>query len=254
MGLAIRIATGLAALGLAGSVAACSSSTTPSGVVSSASSALSSASSFASSAASSVSSAASSLNNSSSSSGGGLSGNVSIPSITGGNTKIEFDQNYLTALKTLNLTPTGTGQAQVSGNTATFPVTGGSFTLSGSTASGTIQHAGGIKLGSGATAITLDNFVLDPAANKMYGDIMVAGQTAGSHVGLFDISSSGASVQGSSGSATISGLKLTLSNDAASALNKAMNTTAIQGNFPVGTATVTLQGSGSSSSASPSTS
>lgn len=247
MSLAIRIGTGLAALGLVGALGACSSSSTPSGAVSSASSiasgAVSSASSAATSAASQASSAAGSLTTSGSASSAPLTGSATVNNITGGSTVIKFDQNYLTALNTLKLNPSATGDAQLSGDTATLPITGGNLTVTSSGAQGSIKHSGGIALHPAAATVTLTNFVLDPGANAIYADIQANGNTLASHVPFFTLNFGSAQLQSSGGTTTISNVALALSDDAATALNQATNSTAIQGNFPVGTATVTVKGS-----------
>jgi hypothetical protein len=161
---------------------------------------------------------------------------------------INFDPNFLTAVQTLNLTVGGSGKATVTNGSATFPITGGSFTYqqSGSPKfGGDVKHDGsGISLTGGPAKIEMTNFDIDPAGGKVFGDVTANGQSLGSHIALFTVDGSSAQPPQKCGSTVVEqGLKLTVAQAAADALNKAFNTTAVTANAAVGSATLTMAGS-----------
>ncbi len=221
-----RITTGVVALGLAGTLAgtltACGSSSA------------------------STSSAGSSAASSSSPSNQPL---AKIASLSGQDTQVALDPNFLTALQTLKLTPGTVGTATLNGGTLSFPITGGNvsyYSPSGPVqpyVQGKIDHQGsGISLTAGTTKVELTNFTIDPAASKLYGDVAVNGAQAASQAYLFFLDGSTLQPlsQPTPTTAVLQGTKVEISPDAAALLNKTFGTTAVMPNSLVGVAKITV--------------
>jgi hypothetical protein len=165
-------------------------------------------------------------------------------------TQVMLDSNFVSALTTLKLTPGTVGTATLQNGTLTFPITGGNVKYYNPTGpvqpyvQGEIDHQGsGISLTAGSTTVQLTNFVIDPAASKLYGDVAVNGQQAASHAYLFFLD--GSTLQPlqtpTANTAVLQGTKVEISPDAAQVLNKTFNTTAVTPNFLVGIAKITVQ-------------
>jgi hypothetical protein len=178
---------------------------------------------------------------------------ATIPSLTGQSTSVKLDSGFTGALTSLGVKPAPTGKGTVTDGTAKFPITGGNVTVykPGEVTpyvQGMIMHDGsGLSLTKGSTTVTLENFVIDPGQPAtLKGKVLANGSTLADSVTLFDL-------DGSTGTATLTGTTVRLSSDAAAALDKAFGTDAIKGGTTVGIATivVNLPGQGGSTGSMP---
>jgi hypothetical protein len=139
----------------------------------------------------------------SSSGGGGDSSSSSAPkpaaevdSLTGKSTAVKLDAGFVSALTTLGLTPGVTGTATLADGSVSFPITGGNvkYYTPGTVTpyvQGIINHDGsGLSLTAGATAVTLENFTINPGTSKLYGDVAVNGAVAVKQAYLFNLDGS----------------------------------------------------------------
>ena len=191
---------------------------------------------------------------------GGLSGGVAwadppppvadIQGLTGVSTSVALDSGFVSALKSLNVTPAPTGKATVTGGVAKFPITGGHVTVykPGDVdpyVQGKIMHQGsGLKLTKGATVVTLQNFVVDPGKPaELTGEVLAGGKVLAPSTTLFDLDGSTLkpiTTDSGAGTATLTGTTVKLSDGAASALNSAFKTDALKGGTTIGIATIVV--------------
>jgi hypothetical protein len=154
----------------------------------------------------------------------------------------------LTALK-VTPSPFGTAQVSTAG-VASFPITGGNATIYKKGAvkpyvQGTIDHQGsGLNLTAGGTKVTLENFVVHPGNNSnLTGDVLVNGMSFAKGADLFTLDGSTLKTPTLSGGvATLTGTTVYLSPTAEKALNTAFKITAIKGKIKVGVATIKATG------------
>lgn len=152
--------------------------------------------------------------------------------LTGNFTAVALDPGFVKAITALGLTPAPTGTAKFNAKTGTiaFPITGGNATIykKGDVTpyvQGKIVHDGsGLSLSAGGTTVTLENFVIDPGNNsQLTGKVLLNGKVFAPSVKLFDLD--GSTLQpptiSSAGVATLTGTTVYLSPEAAGALNKA---------------------------------
>lgn len=136
--------------------------------------------------------------------------------LRGGATEVTLDAGAAGALQSLgvNVAPTGKAYATKSG-AIRFPITRGE--VDAETLAGQIRHAGGLEFSAGKTSLTLDRYHinidgspdLSARVNRMGPD----------RIELFDVDVSGLQVGSEKGKTILSGVKLTLSDTAAGALN-----------------------------------
>ena len=109
---------------------------------------------------------------------------------------------------------------------------------------GKIYHAGsGLTLTSGATKVSLTNFVVDPGTSKLYGDVSMNGKSVVKGAELFGLD--GTTLQplqtdAAAGTATLTGTTVYVSATAAGLLNKVFKTTAVTKTLLVGIATIVI--------------
>jgi hypothetical protein len=117
--------------------------------------------------------------------------------------------------------------------TAIFPITGGTATIykkgdKTPYVQGTIDHEGsGLNLKAGSTTVTLKNFVVNPGNNSnLTGEVDLNGAVYAKSVKLFDLDGSTLKTPTISGGvATLAGTTIYVSPEAAGALNKAFKLT-----------------------------
>jgi hypothetical protein len=106
---------------------------------------------------------------------------LAVP-VTGGETRVEVTAD----VPGLGLFAGLVGSAALIGAeplTVSFPITGGD--LDGSLV-GTIAHDGsGLSLSNGATVLSLENFLIDTAAQTIFGDVSVDGALAAADAPIF---------------------------------------------------------------------
>jgi hypothetical protein len=174
---------------------------------------------------------------------------ASIPVLSGKSTAVALDANFLKALTSLGLTPSTLGTATLANGSVSFPITGGNVNyykkgVVNPYVTGNIQHDGsGLQLTAGATSVELMNFDINPGNSKLYGDVEVDNQPYAKGVYLFNLD--GSTLQplqsdAADGTAVLTGTRVLVSPDAATALDKVFSTTAVTAGLLVGVATITV--------------
>lgn len=171
-----------------------------------------------------------------------------IPTLTGVDTAVALDSNFVAALKTLNLTPGTVGTATLVNGSLHFPITGGNVTYYNPKekyrpyVQGIIDHEGsGFSLTSGSTTVQLTNFVINPGTSTLTGDVTVNGTVAAKGVLLFNLYGGTLKPLEISGNdAILTGTTVHLSAPAAALLDKTFNTTAVKSQLLIGVATITV--------------
>lgn len=157
----------------------------------------------------------------------------------------------LTKLK-LTPAPTGTAKIGTNG-VASFPITGGNAKIykKGDVTpyvQGKIMHDGsGLSLTSGATKVEMKNFVVNPGnKSDLTGEVDVNGKVFAKSVKLFDLDGSTLKTPtiSKAGIATLIGTTVYLSKEAAGALNKVFKTNALAGNMKVKIGVATIMATG----------
>jgi hypothetical protein len=160
--------------------------------------------------------------------------------INGGYTLVEFLPGFVSALGSLEIAPSKQLPATLYQAIGFFPITGGR--IDASTARGEVPHSGGLRLTRGTTEVVLTDFVVDTTvAPKLTGLVTANGSVVG-RIPLFNLALPAISLPLTlpAGPETllIEGSKMTLTTEAASALNGAFSTTAFVTGFQIGIASV----------------
>ncbi len=104
-----------------------------------------------------------------------------VDQLSGNDTAVTLDAGFVEALTTLKLTPAPVGDASISKQgVASFPITGGNVTYyEPGTVSpfvqGEIDHSGGLSLTGGGKKVELTDFIVDPGASVLTGNVSVDG-------------------------------------------------------------------------------
>ncbi len=113
---------------------------------------------------------------------------------------------------------------------------------------GALDHDGsGLSLSAGGTKVDLKNFVVDPGNNsKLTGEVDVNGKQFAKSVKLFDLDGSTLKTPtiSKAGIATLTGTTVYLSSEAAAALNKVFKTNALAGGKKVEIGIATIKATG----------
>lgn len=161
-------------------------------------------------------------------------------STVSGNTTVQLSPTFTGALASLHVSAAASSPARLSGANASFPIPGGEVDLG--TVKGEIEHNGGLDLIAGARKVNISSFVIDTTGpSPVLTGLVKVDDTLLGRLTLFDLGlTSGPQVKRSaySGKLKISGVQVTLSADAAAALNSVFNVTAFTAGLPVGVATV----------------
>ena len=181
---------------------------------------------------------------------------AAIDTLTGVQTQVTLDPMFVEGITGLGLTPGVTGGATFDGmaGTIAFPITGGNVTYfdpeSGVTpyVQGEIEHfQSGLTLSKGDTEVELSNFVVDPAESLLFGKVLVNGEPfpeGGGEVPLFFLDGrtlNPLEVNAEAGTAVLEGTTVSLTEEAAGALNMVFGTEALAEFFPVGKAEITVK-------------
>lgn len=163
-------------------------------------------------------------------------------------TEVTLDPGFVAGLTSLKLTPSPIGTAKISTDgVASFPITGGNVTVYKPGAvtpyiQGKIQHAGsGLQLVGGGKTVKLEDFIVDPGTSTLTGKVTVDGQVAFPAAPLFFLDGrtlKPVSMQGTD--AIVEGTTVSLTKEAATALNGVFGTTALTPFFKVGVAKITV--------------
>jgi len=118
-------------------------------------------------------------------------------------------------------------------HTLLWPVSGGHVAIA--TVAGTIEHTGGIRLSHAGKNVEVTRFLVDTSTDQ------VTALVGGQRLPIFAINTSEAKHQtGTGGTILESGLKFTLTEQGASALNGGLGVSAFKAGQIFGTATLTL--------------
>lgn len=160
--------------------------------------------------------------------------------LTDGKTSVTLSNEFLGALVALRLSAGTVGDGTLRSGVASFPVTGGALDLA--TAKGEINHTGGLFLAAGSTRVELLSFNIDTSGTRtvLTGLVTANGNFVG-RVPLFDLTLPAVTLPlqpQSFGNLFLPGVKLTLSSEAAAALNSIFGVTAFAQGFNIGTASL----------------
>ncbi len=161
--------------------------------------------------------------------------------ISSGYTLVELAPSFVSALTSLNVAP-GQVLPGILGSVAYFPITGGRIDLSN--AKGEIPHGGGLSLTAGSTKVELTDFIINTtgASPQLTGIVSANGSIVG-RIPLFNVAlppelrlplAAPAAEQ----AFLLHGARLTLTAEAATALNGAFGVTAFASGFAIGVAAV----------------
>ncbi len=148
-----------------------------------------------------------------------------------GGTTLKLDSGTAEALTSLGVSVAPIKPAKAGSKGVTFPITGGK--VNAKSLAGNIKHSGGLRLSSGSTNVDLTDFTIKigkkPNLVASVGDARVSILTL--DLSKLKNSSKGKKIK-------LSGVKASLTQAAADALNGAFGTTAFTKGLVLGTATV----------------
>lgn len=158
-----------------------------------------------------------------------------------GLTNVRLAPEFLQALDDLQVIPgalfPGRLLVNSQGALAVFPITTGAVDLG--TVQAEIDHSGGLSLTAGETHVELSSFIIDLAGNRpILTGLVVVNDDLVARLPLFDLSLEMAQVGGDGDLLTVENVKVTLSEEAAGALNQVFNVQAFTQGIPIGHANV----------------
>ncbi|MDR0181939.1 hypothetical protein [Lysobacter arvi] len=164
-------------------------------------------------------------------------------STVGGDTRVELSPVFTGALGSLGVAAAPSYPARLRGATASFPIPTGEIDLG--SLKGEIAHAGGLDLSAGALRVNLGSFVIDTTGETpvLTGLVKVNDSVVG-RLPLFDLALSSAPVVKRTtriGQLRVNDVALTLTDEAAAALNGVFGVTAFTAGIPIGTAHVSTR-------------
>ncbi len=157
-----------------------------------------------------------------------------------GRTTVTLADSFVSALKTLDVTPGTISPTELKDGRVNFPITGGAIDLD--SGRGQLLHSGGLTLKAGKTEVKLQSFIIDSTGSEpvITGLVVEDGKLVG-RIPLFKIYyPDGLSLPLKPDHGVLKGdnLGLSLTSTAASALNAAFHVTALSAGFDVGIADV----------------
>jgi hypothetical protein len=161
--------------------------------------------------------------------------------INGGYTLVEFLPEFVGALTTLGITPSKNLPGTLYQRIGFFPIVGGR--IDAANARGEVPHSGGLKLTKGATQVILTDFIIDTAgaAPRLTGMVTANGSIVG-RIPLFNLKLPAIALPLTLPPGPeillIEGSRMSLTQEAATALNGAFATTAFVPGFEIGIASV----------------
>ena len=160
--------------------------------------------------------------------------------IRDGYTLVELLPEFVGALGSLGIAPSKLLPGTLYQRIAFFPITGGR--LDAANARGEVPHSGGLTLTRGATQVVISDFIVDTTSAPRLTGIVTANGSIVGRIPLFNLALPplGLPLQLPAGPETllIEGNKVTLTAEAATALNGAFGTTAFTPGFNIGIASV----------------
>jgi hypothetical protein len=171
-----------------------------------------------------------------------------VDQVSGQNTAVALDEGFVGALQSLKVTPGPVGAASISkAGVASFPITGGNVTYyEPGTVSpfvqGRLDHDGaGLSLEAGGKNVELTDFVIDPGASVLTGNVSVDGETAAEGAPLFFLDGRTLNpLEANGDTAVLEGTTVKLKAEAAELLNTTFGIEDLQEGLVVGVAKITL--------------
>jgi hypothetical protein len=153
-----------------------------------------------------------------------------------GATTVALDPGAAAALSSLGVSVAPTRPAYATKAGISFPITFG--VVDSADLTGQIRHSGGLVFAKGATKVYLSRFFIDIDATPSLSGRVGTAPGTGDRAELFALDVSGLKVEAGKHRIALSGVKLTLTAGAATALNGAFGTDAFTEGLAIGTATV----------------
>jgi hypothetical protein len=154
--------------------------------------------------------------------------------LAGGRTQVQLSQTFVDALASLGVEVAPIGTARLRQGSASFPIPSGALDVE--TARGDVFHAGGLALRAGATEVRLLNFVIDTTEDAVLTGLVSVNGDLVDRIPLFDLALSEAPIIERSRFVVVRGVDVTLSADAAEALNGVFGVSAFSAGLPIGEA------------------
>jgi hypothetical protein len=155
--------------------------------------------------------------------------------LAGGATTLALDAGAAGALESLGIQAAPVDPASAGDAGLSFPITRGK--VNAKTFAGRISHSGGIRLSRGATVVDLTSFAIN-----VDSDPDLTAEVGSQRVSILSLDLSQLSVKVKGRRITLSGVKASLTEAAAGALNQAFGTDAFKEGLVLGTATVAARG------------
>lgn len=148
--------------------------------------------------------------------------------VQGGRTTVTLTKGFIDTIANNNIVATTVYGSQLYNGKIDFPITSGAVSLK--TAAGQLLHSGGINLTLGSKVVRLDSFIVNTLSDQPFvtGLVIVDGKFVG-RIKVFDVelpSDLTLPIVPKDGDFFLSGVKLTLDEEAATALNAAFSTKA----------------------------
>ena len=154
--------------------------------------------------------------------------------LTGKYTTLVLDPATAMVLTDNKVSVTPIAPATARGDGIAFPITGGS--VDPETLAGTIDHSGGLDFEAGGTQVKLTDFVVDTT------DGTLTSTAGGAELPTLSLDLSGLKKSTSGGVIVASGIKASLTAQAAKALNDAFGVSLFSKGLAIGTVTVAASG------------
>lgn len=137
--------------------------------------------------------------------------------VFGGRTTVELSDDFLGALTALQVEAATVPPARQRGVRVSFPIPGGALDLG--TGEGDVFHLGGLTLSAGGTRVGLLNFIIDTTGDPELTGLVTVDGTVFGRIKLFDLDLSDATTDVRRRRLSIERVGVTLSQEAADALN-----------------------------------
>jgi hypothetical protein len=156
-----------------------------------------------------------------------------------GSTAVQLSSEFVDALGSLGVQPGAVGVGRLQQGVAAFPITGGQIDLG--TAKTEIIHRGGLSLKAGATTVELTDFVISTLGDRpVLTGLVTVNDSLAFRAPLFELTlpSLTLPLTPQRSRLVVPEVKVTLTKEAADALNQVFTVSAFQPGFNIGTATV----------------
>jgi hypothetical protein len=155
--------------------------------------------------------------------------------LTGGRTSVQLSSTFVEALGSLQVAPGVLGKGTLVNGVASFPISGGAIDLG--TVKAEIIHRGGLSLKAGNTTVELTDFIITTLGEKpVLTGLVTVNDSLAFRAPLFNLAISG--VTPGSDRVVLDKVGVTLTAEAAAALNQVFGVTAFQEGLSIGTARV----------------